>query len=166
MLCAWQKRPILQLAYRLGQIQLHAFPQGHVSWKQGRNHSALCEVHRSFSFSASKTLPFDPAPPIRLTDSPNPGWKYGEGYQASAGADEWKKGEEEGWKSIDTSSTPPRYVAKRYVCPHEIRQPFQGIISSNDQRDHPKTDSVCILSIRLRRSQSGTVQVRRVHLIP
>ena len=54
--------------------------------------------------------PFDPAPNGVATAPPNPEWKYGEGYEASPRADEWAKGEEAGWKTVDTSKTHPLYV--------------------------------------------------------
>ncbi|KAF8590999.1 hypothetical protein K439DRAFT_1381453 [Ramaria rubella] len=62
------------------------------------------EIHKGSLPAASKRPPFNPAPAFRLTEPPNPHWKYGEGYSASAGADEWAKGEEAGWKSMDTST--------------------------------------------------------------
>jgi hypothetical protein len=62
--------------------------------------------------ASSQRPPFNSAPAFRLTEPPNPGWKYGEGYEGSAGAEEWKKGEEEGWKTIDTSNASSRYVCR------------------------------------------------------
>lgn len=111
MLCARQGQPIFQRAYRMCQIQAFLTPLDHIPWKQWRSQSRKCDMHKSFSFTASELPPFDSAPTFRLTESPNPEWKYGEGCEASAGADEWGKGEQEGWKSIDTSSMTPRYVA-------------------------------------------------------
>lgn len=52
--------------------------------------------------------PFESASLYRLTASPNPGWKVGEGLAASAGAEEWMQGEKEGWLSVNTSQTRPR----------------------------------------------------------
>ncbi|KAF8493628.1 hypothetical protein JB92DRAFT_2749910 [Gautieria morchelliformis] len=91
--------------YRLGQRQTHVLT--HNPRKQGPGRSSS-HLPKGFSHAASKLPPFNAAPSFSLTGPPNPGWKYGEGYEASAGADEWAKGEEGGWKSIDTGSIPPR----------------------------------------------------------
>jgi hypothetical protein len=137
--------------YRLGHRQSHVLT--HKPGRQGRSSS---HMPKGFSHAASKLPPFNAASSFSLTGPPNPEWKYGEGYEASAGADEWAKGEEGGWKSIDTGSIPPRYVAKR-TCRRDFHQFFQRIISSNDQRYHSKTGSFCILSICLRRTQPGAI---------
>jgi len=65
--------------------------------------------------AASKRPPFNSGSVFRLTEPPNPGWKCGEGYEGSAAAEEWTKGEEEGWKTIDTSNASSRDIYRLMI---------------------------------------------------
>lgn len=86
--------------------------------------------------SPASLPPFNPAPTTRQSEPPNPGWKYGEGYEGSVGADKWAKEAEAGYKSIDTSNATQQYVASRYYCnmSNEFTSIsfFEGIIPSHD----------------------------------
>jgi len=72
---------------------------------------------RSFSSSSARGtetgLPkFNPAPSFKLTQSPNPGWKWGEGLspESSELAKQWKEDEAQGWKSFSLKETHGRDV--------------------------------------------------------
>ncbi|KAI0915795.1 hypothetical protein AcW1_003704 [Taiwanofungus camphoratus] len=68
-------------------------------------------LYRSFSSTSVRpdgTLPkFNTAPAYKLTQSPNPGWKWGEGLapESSQMAKEWKEDEKKGWKSFSLKET-------------------------------------------------------------
>ncbi|CCM05012.1 uncharacterized protein FIBRA_07211 [Fibroporia radiculosa] len=71
---------------------------------------------RTFSTSlpaCQSNLPkFNAAPSFKLTQSPNPGWKWGEGLapKTSQLAKEWKEDEKKGWKSFPLKETHGRDV--------------------------------------------------------
>ncbi|EPT04471.1 hypothetical protein FOMPIDRAFT_38483 [Fomitopsis schrenkii] len=73
---------------------------------------APARLVRSLSTSPSRGsengLPkFNSAPSFKLTQSPNPGWKWGEGLspESSALAKQWKEDEAQGWKSFTLKET-------------------------------------------------------------
>ena len=73
---------------------------------------APARLVRSLSTSPSRgsenALPkFNTAPSFKLTQSPNPGWKWGEGLspESSALAKQWKEDEAQGWKSFTLKET-------------------------------------------------------------
>ncbi|KAF8530420.1 hypothetical protein BU17DRAFT_72941 [Hysterangium stoloniferum] len=65
---------------------------------------------RSGPTTSTRRPAFESKSTFRLTDPPNPGWEYGDGYHGSAGAEEWQAGEEEGWKSMDTRTMTPKEI--------------------------------------------------------
>ncbi|KAF9813689.1 hypothetical protein IEO21_05405 [Rhodonia placenta] len=72
---------------------------------------------RSFSSSSVRStesgLPkFNTAPSHKLTQSPNPGWKWGDGLapESSQLAKEWKEDEQKGWKTFSLKETHGRDV--------------------------------------------------------
>lgn len=106
LLYMFRARQGLQLMHRIGKRRSFVLPSvAYPSWRQGSN-----EIPKCFSSATSTLPPFYPGPSGSLTEPPNPGWKYGEGYRASVGGEEWAKGAVEGWKSVDTSSTSPRHA--------------------------------------------------------
>ncbi|KZT04584.1 flavo protein oxygenase [Laetiporus sulphureus 93-53] len=74
--------------------------------------SASSRFIRSFGTSSARGsesgLPkFNSAPSFKLTQSPNPGWKWGEGLspESSEMAKQWKEDEKLGWKSYTLKET-------------------------------------------------------------
>ena len=98
------------LVFRMSsRLRVTRMPVTYITGKQRGNHNRSPSKVQGFSSAAnSKRPPFNPASGFRLTDPPNTQWKYGEGYGASVGAEEWAQGEEEGWKELDTSKMSPR----------------------------------------------------------
>lgn len=53
---------------------------------------------------------------FKFTQSPNPGWTYGQKVEATAAGREWLAGEEAGWKVIDGTTEDPMCVSiKRFI---------------------------------------------------
>jgi hypothetical protein len=52
--------------------------------------------------------PFDHATVFKLTESPTPGWKYGEAVDNTTAGKEWLEGEKEGWKQVDPLTENPK----------------------------------------------------------
>ncbi|KAF4616569.1 hypothetical protein D9613_008730 [Agrocybe pediades] len=52
----------------------------------------------------SSELPaFSPTKEFKYTESPNPGWNFGQGIETTAEGREWAEGEKAGWKIVDAS---------------------------------------------------------------
>ncbi|KAF8970414.1 hypothetical protein BDZ97DRAFT_1791252 [Flammula alnicola] len=54
--------------------------------------------------------PFDHTSEFKYTASPNPGWTFGQGIQATPEGRAWAEGEKEGWTVVDTSTEESRKV--------------------------------------------------------
>ncbi|THH18789.1 hypothetical protein EW146_g2257 [Bondarzewia mesenterica] len=56
---------------------------------------------------SNNLTPFDESRPFKLTESPNPKWKIGDGLPGNTPLTEaWKEDAEQGWKSWDMDNTP------------------------------------------------------------
>lgn len=87
------------------RVQLTLLKKGHANYLS--SNTILREGDMSQSTNSLKTAtkrpPFNPEQTFRLTDPPNPNWRYGDSYLDSVGAEKWAKEGEEGWKSFDPS---------------------------------------------------------------
>jgi len=48
---------------------------------------------------------------FKLTESPNPHWKYGESIDVTLLGKEWAEGEKKGWKHVDPATENPTYAS-------------------------------------------------------
>lgn len=75
------------------------------------NSRAFVSTSRLLEGTKPELPAFDPSPAFRLTRSPNPSWKTGQGLSnEEINAKAWKKQEEEGWETWDLKEMQPKYV--------------------------------------------------------
>lgn len=101
--------------------------------------------------------PFESASLYRLTVPPNPDWKPGEGFAASAGAQEWMQGEEEGYLSLDTAEMSPKYAVPSFFSLSVFLSFLKRIIPVNDKRYRSKANSICLKSVSCRSTEFGSL---------
>ena len=75
------------------------------------NSRAFASTSRLLEGTKPELPAFDPSPAFRLTRSPNPSWKTGQGLSnEEINAKAWKKQEEEGWETWDLKEMQPKCV--------------------------------------------------------
>ena len=75
------------------------------------NSRAFASTSRLLEGTKPELPAFDPSPAFRLTRSPNPSWKTGQGLpNEEINAKAWRKQEEEGWETWDLKEMQPKYV--------------------------------------------------------
>ncbi|PCH43467.1 hypothetical protein WOLCODRAFT_164461 [Wolfiporia cocos MD-104 SS10] len=109
-------------------------------------------LFRSFSTSSARgsesSLPkFNAAPQYKLTQSPNPGWKWGDGLapESSELARQWKEDEKKGWKSFSLKETHGKdvyFLLTSSIIPRPI-----AFVSSLDAKDIPNLAPMSYFSL-------------------
>lgn len=54
--------------------------------------------------------PFNQNVTLKYTESPNPGFSYGQTVKETEAGKKWLEGEKAGWKFVDPATEDPRYV--------------------------------------------------------
>ncbi|KAI9509497.1 hypothetical protein F5148DRAFT_749520 [Russula earlei] len=84
---------------------------------------------------APKLAPFEEAHPFKLTETPNAGWKVGDGLSKTPLGRDWKADEELGWKTWDmaqTSTPDATQILNSTVVPRPI-----GFVSTLSAENYP-----------------------------